>query len=470
MASYHSGLDRAILPGGAMKLAELRSRDVVVAFLVLSGGCEAAELPAPAREDQRPDVSLKEQALVCLRGPAFPSCYGNCGFLDCSPIDPGACCSCDTGCVARGDCCCDFEYECVHDPLDTCSTPLPPAETQEHVKKIAATSGAVYIAGTRARPAAFAGDMVDGFLRRLDPLTLLPVWDRSIDNCFWDRIEAVATLPGGDVIVAGSTRDGPFGPTNTRPLVRRYTSAGGIVWQVSPSSPSGAATLAAVAISPVDESIVVAGAVSTAAGLRPLVARFNALGDLLWMRTVTGIADDLAKAIAVSTSDRIAIITGAGSTAKTALLSATGTLQWAVSEGANTTGVDVAFDGSEIVALSRVRDDVVHLSRLARYKGTGVQRFARVIDLGGVRRWNPASGLALTAAGDAIVSGDYAQVDGTIRAFLARYSATGVLSWSRVRATPTLSQTVDLALVGTSALTAAQETPVIRPIVLRDAL
>jgi hypothetical protein len=308
-------------------------------------------------------------------------------------------------------------------------------------------------------------------LRRLDPVTLAPLWDRSIDNCFWDSVQAVATLPGGDVIVAGSTRDGPFASSNTRPLLRRYTSAGALVWQVSPASPSGSATLAAVAISPVDESIVVAGAVNTAAGLRPLVARFSAAAHLLWMRTLTGIANDPAQAVAVSTSDRIAIVTtGASSTAKTALLSATGALQWAISEGANTAGVDVAFDGSEIVSVSRVRDGIVHLSRLARYKGTGLQRFARVIDLGSVRRWNPASGLALTATGDAIIGGDYAQVDGTIRAWLARYSAAGVFVWSRVRATPTLFQTVDLALVGTSVFTGAEETPVIRPIVLRDAL
>jgi hypothetical protein len=450
-----------------MTLVKESSRALALSFVALLFSCEAGE--PPGTEHGPADLGVREQAL-CLRGPAFPSCYGNCGFLDCSPIDPGACCACDTGCVARGDCCCDYQDECVHDPIPTCSVTLPPAEADERVAAVAAPAGALYIAGTRARPAAFASDLVDGFLRRLNPTTLAVVWERAIDNCFWDAVEDVVALASGDVVVVGSTRDGAFATAPTRMLLRRYSSAGALVWQVSPVSPLGHATGLAIAVDPADQSLVITGAVSTPTEMNPLVARFSADGDLLWMHALGTLSGHVGRAVAVSSSSKIAILAQTGAVAKTLALSPSGGLQWTVSEGASTTAADLAFDGGEIVAVSTLQGSGTRSARMARYKATGVLRFTRNLDLG-LRHSNPVSGLALTAAGDAILAGSVAMIDGSMRAWLARYTAAGALSWSSVRATPVLLQVTDVALSGATAFSTAQDTvPIPRTIVLRDAL
>jgi outer membrane protein assembly factor BamB len=451
-----------------MRLVEGSSRACALSFVAALAACEAGE-PASGLAPVESDLGLHEQAL-CLRGPAFPSCYGSCCFLDCSPIDPGACCACDTGCVARGDCCCDYHDECVHDDIPTCGVVLPPAEAAEHVSGVAAPAGALYVAGERARPAAFASDLVDGFLRRLNPTTLATVWERSIDNCFWDSINGVAALASGDVVVVGSTRDGPFAATPARIMLRRYSSAGALLWQVSPVSPLGQATGLAIAVDPADQSLVITGAVTTATDMIPLVARFGPDGELRFMRGLSTLSGHVGRALAVSSTSKIAIAAQAGTVAKTIALSATGTLQWNVSEAASTTAGDVAFDGAEIVSASTVQGSGTRSARMARYKSTGVLRFSRSLDLG-IRHWNPVTGLAVLATGDAVLAGNVSQFDGTQRPWLARYTAAGVLSWSRVRATPTVLQVVDVALAGATAFSAAQDTAALaRAVVVRDAL
>ncbi|HLV64897.1 MAG TPA: hypothetical protein VKY73_03765 [Polyangiaceae bacterium] len=95
----------------------------VVPFVTVTLGsalaCSSGSEPGGLTGSGAPDVAAKSQA-ICPIGPAFPSCYGKCGALVCSPIDPNACCSCDDGCVARGDCCCDFEDHCPQSEPTSC--------------------------------------------------------------------------------------------------------------------------------------------------------------------------------------------------------------------------------------------------------------------------------------------------------------------------------------------------------------
>ena len=78
---------------------------IALLICAMAAGCVAEEFNDQARgwvDDEQTAVSQP----LCLSGPAFPSCFGNCGSLACSDAFPDVCCGCDEGCEARGDCCC----------------------------------------------------------------------------------------------------------------------------------------------------------------------------------------------------------------------------------------------------------------------------------------------------------------------------------------------------------------------------
>ncbi len=81
---------------------------------------ESATSTAPRHADQA-ETDQTGAALCPIGGPLYPSCYGHCGFLSCSPAYPSICCSCDAGCVDRGDCCCDYEVQCEPEPEPSCA-------------------------------------------------------------------------------------------------------------------------------------------------------------------------------------------------------------------------------------------------------------------------------------------------------------------------------------------------------------
>ena len=75
-----------------------------IPFVGCAALCAAIGCETGVEEPPHETVGRTRQAICPGPTPAFPGCSGHCGFEVCSPVDPGSCCHCDSGCLARGDC------------------------------------------------------------------------------------------------------------------------------------------------------------------------------------------------------------------------------------------------------------------------------------------------------------------------------------------------------------------------------
>jgi hypothetical protein len=337
------------------------------------------------------------------------------------------------------------------------------AQADERVDAIAAgPAGELYVAGSRAPAVSFSTDRVDGFLRRVDPTSFATVWDRPIDNCFWDSINDVAVLPGGDVVVVGATRSGFFASTQAKLLVRRYSSSGHMRWQATPDTALGSVVAHAVTADPTNGTIVITGAVSDATTMAPLLARLDGLGAvrrLTSLGTGAGGAASVGRDVAVACGGALAIITrDSGNVARVLALNADASVRWTATEPAGSEGAGIAFAPSDaLYAVSTVRGAGTTLGSLARYSSTGALEFRHTIDLS-TRHHNPIGGLAVRGA-DAVVVGAALSAVGATEPFLRVVSPTGVVATTRMYPGIVVSQVTDVALSGSLALIAAQQRP-----------
>ncbi|TPV97329.1 MAG: hypothetical protein B7733_00050 [Myxococcales bacterium FL481] len=357
---------------------------------------------------------------------------------------------------------------------DECNGSVPIEEADERVEAIAVDpSGDIYVAGSRARPAGFAGDDVDGFLRRLDPSGTIVRWDVAVDNCFWDTVNDIALTSSGDIALVGSTRPGAFASTPSNFMVRRYTPAGTLVWHVSPDTPRTETGLG-LAVEPGDDAILVTGA-SSDGGFSVLLARVGAGGALEFSTHVAPRPQSIGRAIAVDEAGQIAVVgdslgpSGTGSRlGMVARLDSAGTIEWVDNQGlspATNTGNGVVIEASgETVALSTASTvstpgaSATQIPTLARYDATGAQAWAIEIDLGA--SYNPAAGL-LIGPGDNLWLAGHAAFPAGSRPWLAEYTSGGSERSTRVLSGPTVWRVTDVAsnVAGTHAYLAATVTP-----------
>src|SRR5690606_27805726 len=195
-----------------------------------------------------------------------------------------------------------------------CTGSVPPSEADERVEAVAVgPSGEVYVAGTRARVVGFASDNVDGFLRRMDPSASTVAWEAVIDHCFWDSIWGLGVSSNGDPVVSGATRTGPFGSTETDIVIRKYAPHGGLLWEVSPSTPGVTDLAPALAIDPSNDDVVVTGSTTTdGQPFSTLIGRVSTDGEIQFISNIDPIPASLGRAVAVGAGGEIALVGDSG--------------------------------------------------------------------------------------------------------------------------------------------------------------
>ena len=145
----------------------------------------------------------------------------------------------------------------------------------------------------------------DALVMSLDVMGM-PVWSRAYGGNAIDNAKDMIMTADGNYIFAGATRSMGVGQSDA--FVCKIDIAGTVIW----ASAAGTATLseAANAVHECsDGSIIIAGTQVVAARNEIMVAKLNAAGGLLWMRTIQGANNDEAHAI-VQASDGNYIVTG----------------------------------------------------------------------------------------------------------------------------------------------------------------
>jgi Somatomedin B domain len=445
---------------------------VAAAPITLFAGCQASFDGDVSGEPDEAELLGEEAQPLCLVTPAFPGCRGKCGSLVCSPLDPGACCSCGTGCAAAGNCCCDFDLYCAAPPPppscegacggrsaagcwcdshctglgDCCGdfvgvctpscTGTAPSGSEAVVEAIASgRPGELYIAGDLGVPS-LPPDQRDGFLRRVNSTTFGTAWQTPLDNCSLDDARDVRVMPDGDVAVLGFMYPMAASGTPVRFFVRRYSPTGVMRWQLAPTMVEQTVG-ASLAVDPRDGSLLVVGNIgdsSTAA----MVARISGAGASLWTRTTSLTAGPhRGDAIAADAGGRIAVVgtswAAAPGSVITARLSSSGTVIWtrsaSVASALDNTAVDVALDptgGVYTVYSARFAPNNRVEARLLHYDASGSLLWTRVANVGSgtlrPRALLPASTgeLTLVGTGSAVLGLPHTP-------WLGRYSAAGTL-------------------------------------------
>jgi len=132
------------------------------------------------------------------------------------------------------------------------------------------------------------------------------LWERAYAGPAgsYDEARGVAVDVSANVVVAGYSQG--------EVLIRKYSSAGGLIWSIPRVSPSASGSSAYAIAVDASGNIIVAGedaVADTAAGASILVLKYDPAGTLLWARTPNGAGSgyDIARAAAAGPGGRIAI-------------------------------------------------------------------------------------------------------------------------------------------------------------------
>jgi hypothetical protein len=262
-----------------------RNLGALCALALGSGASAACEVETGPSAGGSGEIARGSDGL-CLVGPAFPSCYGQCGHLTCSPIDPNACCHCDAGCVDRDDCCCDYPQYCLP----------PPTSCVGHCGGMA-PDGCFCDAFCTG-----LGDCCDDF-----PAECL-AWPKVIPRGSAEPFRGpwVSTDTSGNVYLAAEVR-GPWDPgggslplTSSELLLASYDGLGGFRWAKRVTAPSGVASATKIATKGsttyvaarayrdlyYDGALVLPYPAGGSSGVAALLAVDNSTGNLRWLRTL----------------------------------------------------------------------------------------------------------------------------------------------------------------------------------------
>jgi len=131
------------------------------------------------------------------------------------------------------------------------------------------------------------------------------LWQKTFGGAKWDGAAAIAALPDGGLIVAGSTRSKGAGSTDVWLL--RLDGAGQVLWDKTYGGRSNDRAYAVVSL-PDGGFAIAGGTYSKGAGSQDAwVLRLDAKGDLLWDKTFGGPSLEAARAIVALPDGGIAV-------------------------------------------------------------------------------------------------------------------------------------------------------------------
>ncbi len=163
-----------------------------------------------------------------------------------------------------------------------------------------------------------------------------------------DSPQGVAVDASGNVYAVGhETRAGQ----SNNWLIRKYTSAGGLVWSVSYNGAANGADIAwAVAVDPAGNPVVAGQETVAGQGMNWLVRKYDTGGNVLWNAGYNGAAngDDVARGVACDPSGSVYVagyltVTGQGTNWIMRKYAPGGALLWTVTYNGAANGADEAY-------------------------------------------------------------------------------------------------------------------------------
>lgn len=304
--------------------------------------------------------------------------------------------------------------------------------------------------------------IICGLLGTLLPLPTqaqTPLWKRQLGTSGDDLIQDVATDTSGSVYVAGST-GGSLAAVNqgfTDAWVTKFNSTGKIQWTrqigtVGFDFAFGVAT-------DIDGNVYICGATSDTINTVPRasvgawVAKFNPTGKLLWKRQLGTSGSEYANSVVVDTTGNIYVsasidrtLIGEGETTRRGALVAkfnpTGKLIWKqqLAPTVEDLSNDIAVDANGNIYLSGFKDNFLNPSNfrgddawVAKYNPSGKLLWQQQL---GTSQRDTAEGVIVDTSGNAYISGSTGDAiaganQGSIDAWLAKYSPAGKLLWKQ---------------------------------------
>lgn len=255
-------------------------------------------------------------------------------------------------------------------------------------------SGNIYVAGLFQNTASFgttnltSSGQSDVFIAKYDPAGAL-LWARKAGSADFDEAHAIAVDAQGDVCIAGffdaNATFGNLALTNTSGLddifIAKCNSAGNFLWARKAGSAATNDAANSIALD-ASRNVYVTGyfgatatfgntnvtAAGTSASPDAFLAKYDALGNFLWVRQAGGSGDDAGNAVAVDVGGNAAVagrfsttavfsstnLTGNGRDIFVARYNPAGTLLWARRAGGNNVIYGDAALGAAVDASSNV--------------------------------------------------------------------------------------------------------------------
>lgn len=298
------------------------------------------------------------------------------------------------------------------------------------------TSGNAYVAGrTRVDVPMIHNEL---WLRKYSPSGQV-LWTET----FWagegnDYGYGVAVDPSGDVIVGGRVSR-IAGGGNV--LVRKYTSAGSLVWSDEWASPAGSTDKVNDVVTDGSGNVYVAGDTwNTGQSSNVFVRKYNGAGAVQWTRTYDGSgSEDVGHGIAVDLAGRILVVgeswaAGTGANHWLRRYDANGgTLGTLVYDGDDSEdvlyGVKATPDGGHVVVGTVWVPSAGQNHWIRKYSAADVLQWTRAYN-GPASSEDVLQDVAVAADGSLTVVG-WHYVGSARDGWIRKYSATGALMWTR---------------------------------------
>ena len=283
-----------------------------------------------------------------------------------------------------------------------------------------------------------AGGGNDLLIAKCDSSGILQ-WDRTLGGTGTEIGQEVAIDSSDNIIAVGYADSDGAGGNDL--LIAKYNSSGILQWDRTLGG-TGTETGYGVAIDSSDNIIVVGQCDSDGAGNNDfLIVKYNSSGILQWDRTLGGTGTDIARGVAIDSSDNIIVVGQSNSIGSfydviVAKYNSSGVLQWhkiyGVTASHNEIGYGVAVDSSDniiIVGSTPAAGAGSNDAFIAKYNSSGVLQWDRV--LGGTG-YEIGHGVAIDPSDNIIVVGQ-TQSDGAggTDFLIAKYNPSGVLQWDR---------------------------------------
>jgi uncharacterized delta-60 repeat protein len=264
------------------------------------------------------------------------------------------------------------------------------------------------------------------------------LWDKTFGTAKWDTAEAIATLPDGGVAIAGNTNSKGAGKSDI--WVIRLDSDGNIVWDKTFGG-GGSEFSRAIATLPGGGLIVAGSTDSKGAGKSDVwVIRLDANGDMLWDKTFGGAASDTASDITVLPDGGIAVAgntksKGAGEDDVWVIrLDADGDTLWDKTVGSANIDIANAIEpvtggGFTVVGRTSAKAPGKFDALVVRLDAKGNRLWAKI--LGGAE-WDTANAITTFSDGGSIVAGNTeSKGAGGSDVWVIRLDSDGNILWDK---------------------------------------